>query len=127
MVGHPSAVVLAELARCEQRIVPVSGDVVDQLIATHPYYAKVMIIAGTYGLATGIASFGGMATLVTTADQPDDLVYTLTKQIMTNLAELKAMNPALGGLVPEAMARAALTAPVHPGAERAFRELGLRK
>ena len=86
-----------------------------------------MILAWTYGLATNIESFGGMATLVTTANQPDEVVYTLTKQIMANLAELKATEPALAALTPEVMVSAGLTAPMHPGAERAFRELGLRK
>lgn len=127
MYGHPSALVATELARCDQRIVPVTGPAVDRLIADNAYYSKVIIMAGTYGIATDIPSFGGRATLVTTAEQPDDVVYTLTKQILANVPELKTMHPALASLVPREMVRDALTAPLHPGAQRAFREMGLLK
>lgn len=127
MYGHPSALVAAELARCEQRIVPVTGPAVDRLVAESPYYSKVIIMAGTYGIAADVQSFGGKATLVTTASQPEEVVYVMTKQILANVAELRTMHPALASLVPSEMVRDALTAPIHPGAERAFREMGLLK
>ena len=127
MFGHPSALVAAELARCPQDIVPVTGEVVDRLIAERPYYSRALIIAGTYGLAVDVPSFGGRATLLTTATQGEDVVYTMTKQILANIAELKHLQPALASLDPGVMARDALTAPLHPGAERAFREMGFLK
>ena len=127
MFGHPSTLVSAELARCPQNIVPVTGEVVDRLIKERPYYSKALIVAGTYGLTVDVPSFGGRATLLTTATQRDDVVYTMTKQILANIAELKKLQPALVSLDPEVMARDALTAPLHPGAERAFREMGFLK
>ena len=46
--------------------------------------------------------------------------------IMKNLAKLR-QQPTLAGLDPQQMAGQSLTAPLHPGAARAFRDLGLLK
>ena len=64
------------------------------------------------------------ATLVTSSAVPEDTVHALTMAIMTNLEKLK-LQQALAGLKPDDMAAQSLTAPLHPGAARAFRELGL--
>ena len=56
-------------------------------------------------------TFGVRATLVTTADTPDDLVYFVVKSVFENLEEFKGLHPALANLDRREMARAALSAP----------------
>jgi uncharacterized protein len=65
------------------------------------------------------------ATLVTTADQPDDVVYTLAKSVFENFDRFQKQHDAFQALNKEEMVREALTAPLHPGAEKYYQEAGL--
>jgi len=126
IVGHPSKLVETEINSCRLTLVPIDGAKIDALVATKPYYVKGVIPGADYGLPADTPTFGGLTTLVTSADVPDDVVYALTMAIMQNLDKLR-QQPALAGLDPQKMVAQSLTAPLHPGAERAFRELGLLK
>jgi uncharacterized protein len=125
-VGHPSGEIYDATESTPARIVPIAGPTVDRLIASYPYYAKATIPGGVYrGNDRPIPTLGVRATLVTSADTPDDLVYLVVKSVFENLGEFKGLHPALANLDPQEMAKAALTAPLHPGAERYYREAGL--
>ncbi|MEI7597738.1 MAG: TAXI family TRAP transporter solute-binding subunit [Aestuariivirga sp.] len=126
ILGHPSKLVDSEIKSCRLTLVPIGGAKIDALVAAKPYYVKGVIQGADYGLPADTPTFGGLTTLVTSADVPDDIVYALTMAIMKNLDKLR-QQPALAGLDPQKMATQSLTAPLHPGAERAFRELGLLK
>ena len=63
------------------------------------------------------------AELVTGADVADDLVYDVVSSVFENLDVLRSAHPALGGLDPPAMLEG-LSAPLHPGAARYYREQG---
>jgi TRAP transporter TAXI family solute receptor len=125
MVGHPSPIVKADLARCRLWLVPIEGPDVERLVARRPYYASDSIRASVYGLTNDVPTFGARATLVTTAEMPESVVYAMTKALLEDLGELRAAHPVLAFLEPAKMATDALTAPLHPGAERAFREHGV--
>lgn len=126
IVGHPSLMVASELKSCRLTLVPVTGQRIDALVAAKPYYVKGAIPAADYGLPADTPTFGGQTTLVTSADVPEKVVYELTMAVMKNLEKLR-QRPTLAGLSPAAMVGQSLTAPLHPGAERAYRELGLLK
>jgi TRAP transporter TAXI family solute receptor len=125
MVGHPSPIVKADLAGCPLSLVPIQGPEVERLVANRPYYTLDSIKGSVYGLTNDVPTFGARATLVTTADTPESVVYAMTKALLEELDVLRAAHPALAFLEPTRMATAALTAPLHPGAERAFREHGV--
>lgn len=125
MVGHPSPIVEADLARCRLWLVPIQGPAVERLVGERPYYAADNIQASVYGLGNDVSTFGARATLVTTADMPEPVVYSLIKALLEDLDELRAAHPILGFLQPARMATEALTAPLHPGAAQAFREQGI--
>jgi TRAP transporter TAXI family solute receptor len=127
LVGHPSPMVRHHLDACETRIVPLSGPAIDNLVQSAPYFRRGSIPAGLYGNADPIDSFGVSATLVTSASADEGTVYEMTRAILTQLEELKQAHPALAGLSAARMVRDARTAPLHPGAARAFAELGLLK
>jgi TRAP transporter TAXI family solute receptor len=125
-VGHPSGEIYDATQSTSARLVPITGPAVDSLIADNPYYAKAVILGGFYrGNDSPTPTFGVRATLVTTATTPDDVVYLVVKSVFENLEEFKRLHPALGQLDQGEMARAALTAPLHPGAERYYREASL--
>lgn len=124
MVGHPSPIVKADLARCRLWFVPIQGPGVERLVAERPYYAADDIRASVYGLSNDVPTFGARATLVTTAEMPEPVVYALTKALLDDLDALRAAHPILAFLDPAKMASDALTAPLHAGAARAFQEHG---
>lgn len=125
MVGHPSAVVEKEIGLCPHAFMPIKGPEIDRMLADLPYYTKGVIAKGLYGLPVDIQTFGGRATLVTTSAMPEPVVYALVKAIVGNFASLRALHPVLSTLSAGGMAMDTLSAPLHPGAERAFRELGV--
>jgi hypothetical protein len=72
-----------------------------------------------------IQTFGVGATFVTSADVPEEVVYTVAKAVMSNLDDFRKLHPAFANLKAEEMIRDSLSAPLHPGAIRAYKELGL--
>jgi len=128
LVGHPSANTEQATANCPAVIAEVSGPEIDRLIKNHPYYRYATVPGGVYrGNPSDIQSFGVAATFVTRADMPEDIVYEMVMAVLKeeNFENFKAQHPAFSRLTREEMVQEGLTAPLHPGAERAFRELGL--
>lgn len=127
-VGHPNgAIQEATSGRRKVRFVPITG--LDRLIADHPYYAhaEIPIESGMYPMAVNdanVPSIGVVTTFVTSSATPDDLVYQVVKGVFENIETFRTLHPALQGLTREGMLKG-LSAPLHPGAERYFREAGL--
>jgi TRAP transporter TAXI family solute receptor len=125
-VGHPSASVQEATSGCGGVLVTVAGPEIDALVAENPYYLAATIPGGLYRNNPGdIRTFGVGAVLVTTADEADDLVYLLAQSVFGNLDQFRGLHPAFGALDASAMASRGLVVPLHPGAERYFREAGL--
>lgn len=125
-VGHPSANIQDPATSCGAQLISVTGPVVDQLVAQYPYYAKVSIPAGLYpNNPQQTDTYGVLATLVTSADVPDETVYLITKTVFQNIEEFKKLHPAFAHLNPKDMVKNGLSAPLHPGAEKYFKEAGL--
>ena len=71
-----------------------------------------------------VPTFGVKATLCTSADVSEDIVYAICKEVFDNLEDFKALHPAYAILTAESMLTG-LSAPLHPGAEKYFKEVGL--
>jgi hypothetical protein len=71
-------------------------------------------------------TIGMKATLVTSAKVPENVVYAITKEVFENFEEFKKLHPAYATLTKEGMLRG-LSAPLHPGAEKYYKEVGLMK
>jgi TRAP transporter TAXI family solute receptor len=125
MVGHPSPSVARILGACATRLVPVDDPTFEAIAADNPFFLRVSISGEAYGLTADIPSFGVNATIVTLADVPAETVYRFVMATLGNLSRLRDEHPALAELDAREMVSGGLTAPLHPGAERAFRELGL--
>jgi uncharacterized protein len=127
IVGHPSTWLAQRIDECDLGLVSVDGPAISELVAGRPYYRLGEIPAGVYGDSAATPTFGVSATLVASAALPDDVAYVFAKSVIEGVDQLRNLRPALGTLEPKEMVSASLTAPLHPGAERAFRELGLTK
>ena len=127
VVGHPSKLVSNWLAACPSNFVAISGPVVDRLTSKYPFYARGFIPTDLYHVPDKILSFGPVATLVTSASRDPRMVAAIAKAILTHIAELKMMHPALAELDAEPMIARSLAAPLHPAATAVYKELGLIK
>jgi TRAP transporter TAXI family solute receptor len=125
-VGVPNAGVSVATDGCGAYIVDLGEDEVAQkLVEEHDYYAFATIPAGTYQTTDkDVTTFGVMATFVTSADVSEDVVYEVTRAVFENLDDFRSLHPAFANLDPETMITNALSAPLHPGAERYYKEKG---
>ncbi len=127
-VGHPSANIQDPTTTCGAKLVPINDAAVDALVAKHPYYAKVSIPGGIYANnPQPTPTYGVLATMVTSAKVPADTVYTITKAVFENLDEFKKLHPAFAHLEAKNMIKDGLSAPIHEGALRYYREKGWMK
>ena len=124
-VGHPSANIQDPITTCGARLVPMTGPAVDKLVAANSYYAKVNIPGGLYaGHPNPTPTYGVLASFVTSAKVPDVAVYELVKAVFENFDEFKKLHPAFVGLDPKNMIKDGLSAPLHPGAVKYYKEKG---
>jgi len=125
VVGNPSPNVTRTVKECGAKVVPVDGPGVAVFLKESPYFVKTEIPGGVYpDHMSAIATIGMMASLVTNASTPDDMVYAVVKAAFDNLEELKTLHPTLAKLDPKRMIGEGLTAPLHPGAVRYYKEKG---
>ena len=88
------------------------------------YYRTATIPAGMYNNDSDVVTFGVGATFVTSSDVPDDVVYTVVKAVFDNIDQFKKLHPAFANLEPEQMIKDSLSAPIHDGALRYYKERG---
>ncbi|MDQ3458738.1 MAG: TAXI family TRAP transporter solute-binding subunit [Deinococcota bacterium] len=106
-------------------LVPLDGPELEGLIEEFPYYAFATVPAGTYsGIDEDVTIFGVKALFATTTDLDDEVVYNVVTAVLNNLETFQQTHPALAGLTEEDFL-SGLGAPLHPGAERAYREAGM--
>lgn len=125
-VGHPSGSIQEATTACDSVLVNVTGPEVEQLVADNPFYRVATIPGGMYrGTEADVTTFGVGATLVTSATVPEDTVYALVKAVFSDIDQFRGLHPAFANLDPKQMANDGLSAPLHAGAEKYFREAGL--
>ena len=125
IIGHPSPLVKAQQAACAINLVAITGPAIDKLLHQHLYYQREAIPANLYELPADVPTFGGRAALVTSASADTRVVAVVAKEVLGHLAELRTLHPALARLRPSQMVKDGLTAPLHPGAEQVYRQMGL--
>lgn len=124
-VGHPSANIQDPTTSCGAKLVPLTGPVVDKLVADHPYFAKVTIPAGMYpNNPQATDTYGVLATFVSSSKVPADTIYQIVKAVFDNFDDFKRLHPAFAHLKPESMVKDGLSAPLHEGALRYYKEKG---
>ena len=127
-VGHPSANIQDPTTACGAKLVPITGPAIDALVKKNSYYAYAEIPGGMYANNPQVTkTYGVLATLVTSSKVPADAVYTLTKAVFENFDEFKKLHPAFANLDPKKMVADGLSAPLHEGAAKYYREKGWMK
>jgi len=128
-VGHPNEILKEAVSGPRKvRFIPITGPEIDKLISEKNYYQKTTIpVREFYADAkdsVNVETFGVVATLCTSAQMPDDVVYLITKELFDNFDYFKRQHPSYANLTKEGMLKG-LSAPIHPGALQYFKETGL--
>ncbi len=127
-VGHPNGNIKeATSGRIKVRIIDLTGAGIDEMVDELPYYARSTIPVEFYPRAANqenIETVGVKATFVTSMNVPENVVYAITREVFEHLEEFKELHPAYQVLTKENMLQG-LSAPIHPGALRYYREAGL--
>ncbi|MEP7456226.1 TAXI family TRAP transporter solute-binding subunit [Phyllobacterium sp. SB3] len=126
--GYPTGAI-SELATSSGiSLVPIAGPEAEKLLSQNSFFAKDTVPAGTYTDVGETPTISVAAQWVTSARQPDDLVYNITKT-MWNDATRAALDAghAKGKLITLQNATTGLAIPLHPGAERFYKEAGVLK
>ena len=122
-VGMPSAAIEEPANSTEIDILDINSDAIKKFISDKPYYVLAQYPDGIIKGVGPFETYAVKATVVTSADVPDEVVYDYTKTVFENLEELKGTHAAFRILQPKDML-GGLSAPLHPGAEKYYKEQG---
>ena len=124
-VGHPNGSIQEAVSTVDAKLVPVEGEAIDKLVADNPFYAYSTIPGGMYkGTDADVKTFGVKATFVTSSDVDDEVVYEVVKAVFDNFDRFKKLHPAFENLKEADMIKDGLSAPLHYGAAKYYKERG---
>lgn len=123
--GLPNGSSQEATSTCAIKLIPLSGSAINKLLADNAAYAAATIPGGMYpGNDSDIPSWGPKATFVTSAQTPDEVVYAVVKGVFDNFESFKKLHPAFSRLQEREMIKDGLSAPLHPGAVKYYKERG---
>jgi TRAP transporter TAXI family solute receptor len=123
-VGMPSAAIEEPANSTQIDILDINSDAIKKFISDKPYYVLAQYPAGIVKGVDAFETYAVKATVVTSADVEDQVVYDYVKTVFENLEELKGTHAAFRILKPADMLKG-LSAPLHPGAAKYYKEKGL--
>ena len=124
-VGHPNGSIQEATTTTDAKLIAVEGAEIDGLVDANSYYAKSTIPGGMYkGSDADTSTFGVKATFVSSASVDEEVIYQVVKAVFDNFDRFKGLHPAFANLKQEEMIADGLSAPLHPGAERYYKEQG---
>ena len=125
-VGHPSGSIKEASTSCDSVLVTVDGPAIDKLVADNDYYRTATVPGGMYrGTDADTKTFGVGATFVSSTNVPEDVIYNVVKAVFENFDDFKKLHPAFNHLVPAEMIKDGLSAPLHDGAAKYYKEAGM--
>ena len=124
LVGHPSANIQDPTTVCGAKLVSVTGPAVDKLVKEKPYYAKATIPGGLYRERPADADLRRARHVRLVVQGSGDTIYAVVKGVFDNFDEFKKLHPALANLDPKNMIKDGLSAPLHDGAVKYYKEKG---
>jgi hypothetical protein len=125
-VGHPSGSIKEASTSCDSVLVNVTGPEIDKLVEENDYYRTATVPGGMYrGTPEDTMTFGVGATFVSSANVPEEVIYNVVKAVFENFDQFKKLHPAFKVLKKEEMIKDGLSAPLHKGAVKYYKEAGL--
>ena len=126
MAGTPNSAVAQIMTTTDSKILSIPADMIEALKADYPWYANYTIPAGTYDKQDeDVETSAVKLTLFITADVDEETVYQMTKVFWENWDMLTSTHKALAAADPAQACTDLAGVPIHDGAARYYREIGL--
>jgi len=122
--GLPNATIMDLATTHDVVIVPVRNEKVKELAEKMPYYKAEVVPAGTYDNETDVETAAVVSMLITREDLDEQVVYDITKVLFGNLQSLVDTH-SVAKKIDVANYYEGMPIPLHPGAERYFKEIGV--
>ena len=108
------------------KLISIPKEAIDAMCAQSPYFSPAVIKAGTYkGQDSEITTFSSPNIIAVHEKLDDGLVYEMTKQLLTHKSDLEAVAAVMKAMQAESVGQ--IKIPLHPGAEKYYKELGISK
>jgi TRAP transporter TAXI family solute receptor len=128
--AYPGSAVMDIAATRDIVLIPMEKAMADKLVKKHPYYVPITIPRGTYTKVDyDVLCLGDSNVLIANKNMKEDVAYKVVKAIFSNVKEgqyaLKNIHPIAEQLTPANAVNSPL--PLHPGAQKYFKEIGALK
>ncbi len=126
VAGYPVSAVseLADVGKIE--LLPISGKIAEKFVAAHGYYSVSKIPSGTYRGLDTVPTLAVSTQWIVNENVAEDLVYKITKALWhSRNRHLLDRSHVKGLLIHLDTALKGVSTPLHPGAERYYREIGI--
>jgi len=125
LVGNPAALNKEVTTTCDAIFVAVDGPVIAKLVKDNSFFGTTVIPGGMYrGNPDDVPTFGVLATFVSSTNTSADTIYAVVKAVFDNFEAFKKLHPAFAGLKEKDMITKGISAPLHDGAVRYYKERG---
>lgn len=125
--GYPQGGMLDLAETKNAHLLAYSDELLNKIVEANPYYYKATVPAGTYkGQDEDMKTFGVKCLFVASEDIDEETAYNITKAAWEKVEDLKSGHSSLAAMTEEFVA-SDLPIPLHPGAERYWREIGIIK
>jgi len=126
VAGHPNSSMKEASNLCDTKLIDVVGPELFRYVTEHDYYKLTTIPSNLYqGNPQTTHTFGVGATVVTTSALSDEVAYQIVRSVFENQTLFVQLHPAFKTLTKKGMSSHYLSAPLHPGAIRYYKEVGL--
>ena len=125
--GLPTSAVMDAASSVKIRILSLEPDMIKKLTTEMPWYYEITIPKGTYmGQTEDVRTVAVANILICREDISNDLIYSMTKTLHENQKDLVAAHNAAKAMKLESALKG-MTVPMHPGAEKYYKEKGIMK
>ena len=126
MAGIPTSAVSELCSTADAKVLSMDEELIAALSARYPWYSRAVIPAGTYaGQEEDVITTGVTITICIDQSVPDDVAYQLAKVMYENIDAVRSIHAALANLSVENAVQNLAGLPIHDGAARYYREVGV--
>lgn len=126
--GYPTGAIVELASAAKIKLVPIDGETAASLTGAHAFFASSDVPEGVYEGVPATTTVAVGAQWITSSDESEDLVYEITKALWNdNTRKLLDTGHAKGKSITKESALDGIGIPLHPGAEKFYREAGLLK
>ena len=128
VAGYPTGAIVELASAVDIKLVPIDGSGAKALTSKYGFFSESPIPSGTYEGVDAVNTVAVGAQWFTSAKEDTDLIYKITKALWNKESrKLMDVGHAKGKTITPDTALSGVGVPLHPGAEKFYKEAGLIK